>query len=141
MHPKEPKSFFFFLLISKSPLAGCPEKFWWVFRSVDMPECLVLEVHIIYQNTKSQFRVNCSQSNDFDVEAGLHQGSLLNPLFSSPFLLEAFSREFRTGCVWDFLDADDIVIPIKIMDESLLKMDLWRKTPRFQRNLSELGKD
>lgn len=89
-----------------------------------MAECLVLEAHTIYQNIKNEFSVNCSYSDEFDVQVGIHQDSLLNSFLSSPFRLEALSQKFRTGCPWDFLDADDMVIPIKIMDESLLKMDL-----------------
>ena len=37
--------------------------------------------------------------------------------------------------------ANDLVMFINTMAESLLKMDLWTKTPRCQRNLSKLGKD
>ena len=86
-------------------------------------------------------QVNYSYSDVFDVQVGVHQGVVLNPLLSSPFVLEALSQDFRTGCPLEAFCADDLVKRINTMDEPLLKMDLWRKTPRCQRNLSEFGKD
>ena len=57
---KNQNLFFIFVDLEES-FGRVPRKvLWWVLQSVDMPECLVLEVHIIYQNTKSQFKVNCS---------------------------------------------------------------------------------
>ena len=42
----------------------------------------------------------------FGVEVGVHQGSALSPLLFS-IMLAALSREFRTGCPWELLYADD----------------------------------
>ena len=40
---------------------------------------------------------------------GVHQGSVLSPLLFI-IVLEALSREFRTGCPWELLYADDLMI-------------------------------
>ena len=41
--------------------------------------------------------------------------------------MEALSREFQTGCPWELLYADDLVIIADTMDELLYKLDLWKK--------------
>ena len=60
------------------------------------------------------------------VHVGVHQGSVLSPLLFV-IVLEALSREFRTGCPCECLYADDLVIIADTMDELLYKLDLWKK--------------
>ena len=48
-------------------------------------------------------------SDKFEVKVGVHQGSVLSPLLFI-MVLEALSLEFRTGCQWELLHADDLVI-------------------------------
>ena len=71
-------------------------------------------------------------SDVFKVQEGIHQGSVLSSL---PFVvvLEASSWEFETGCPWELLYADDLVITAGTMDELLYKLDLWKKTSGNQR--------
>ena len=83
-------------------------------------------VQIMYQNARSHVRINNSYSDVFNVQAGVHQGSLLSP-FLSIIVLEALSREFQTDCSWQLLYADDLVIIADTMDELLYKLDLWKK--------------
>ena len=63
----------------------------------------------MYNNTRSRFRVNNIYSDEFGVKVGVHQGSVLSPLLFV-IVLEALSREFRTGTPWELLYADDLVI-------------------------------
>ena len=42
-------------------------------------------------------------------------------------VLEALSREFQTGCPWELLYAEDLVIIADTMDELLYTLDLWKK--------------
>ena len=53
-----------------------------------------------------------------DVKIGVHQGSVLSPLFFV-IVLEALSREFRSTLSWEMFD--DLVI----IDESLEEFDTW----------------
>ena len=46
---------------------------------------------------------------EFEVKVGVHQGSVLSPLLFI-IVLEASSREFRSGVPWEDLYADDLVI-------------------------------
>ena len=41
-------------------------------------------------------------------------------------VLEALSREFRTGCPWELLYADDAMISAGSMEELLVKLQTWK---------------
>ena len=66
-----------------------------------------------------------SYSDVFNVQVGVHQGSVLGPLLLI-IVLEALSREFQTGCPWELLYAGDLVIIADIMCELLYKLNLWK---------------
>ena len=56
---------------------------------------------------------------------GVHQGSVLSPLLFI-IVLEALSREFRTGCPWELLYSDDLMISAESMEELLVKVQTWK---------------
>ena len=56
---------------------------------------------------------------------GVHQGSVLSPLLFFT-VLEALSRVFRTGCPWELLYADDLMISAESMEELLVKGETWK---------------
>ena len=60
------------------------------------------------------------------VGVGVHQGSVLSPLLFI-IVLEALSREFRTGCPWELLYADDLMISAESMEELLVKVQTWKR--------------
>ena len=59
-------------------------------------------VQSIYKDVRSRVRVGDGYSEEFGVGVGVHQGSVLSPLLFI-IVLEALSREFRTGCSWELL--------------------------------------
>ena len=52
-------------------------------------------------------------------------GSVLSPLLFI-IVLEALSREFRTGCPWELLYVDDLMISAEAMEELLVKVQTWK---------------
>ena len=70
-------------------------------------------------------RVGDEYSNSYDVRVGVHQSSALSPLLFV-IVLEALSMEFRTGCLWEILYADDLMISAQPVDELLVKLRIWR---------------
>ena len=66
-------------------------------------------------------RVGDGYSEEFGVGVGVHQGSVLSPLLFN-IVLEAQSREFRTGCPWELLYADDLMISAGSKEELLVKV-------------------
>ena len=73
---------------------------------------------------RSRTRVNSSFSEEFEVKVGVDQGSVLSPLLFI-IVLEALSREFRVGCPWEILYADDLVI-LAEMFEGLISKTVFR---------------
>ena len=99
---------------------------WWALRKVGIPEWIVRMIQVMHQNARSQVRVNNLFSDVFDVQVGVHQGSVLSPLLFI-IVLEALSGEFRTSCPWELLYADDLVLIADTMDELLSKLGNWKK--------------
>ena len=88
-------------------------------------EWLVRIVQSMYKEVRNRVRVGDGYSNSFDVRVGVHQGSVLS-LLLFVIVLEALSMEFRTGCSWEFLYADDLMVSAHSMDELLVKLRTWR---------------
>ena len=56
----------------------------------------------IYANVRSHVHVGEGYSEEFEVKVGVHQESVLSPLLFI-IVLEALSREFRSGVPWEDL--------------------------------------
>ena len=80
-------------------------------RKLGIDEWLVRLVQSMYKDVRSRIRVGDGYSEEFGVGVGVHQGSVLSPLLFI-IVLEALSREFRTGCPWELLYADDLMISV-----------------------------
>ena len=80
----------------------------------------------MYENVRSRVRINGSFSEEFEVKVGVHQGSVLSPLLFI-MVLEALSLEFRTGCPWELLYADDLVLIADSMVKLIEKFNAWKE--------------
>ena len=98
---------------------------WWALRSVGVEEWAVKVVQGMYDNVRSRVRVNGQLSEEFGVGVGVHQGSVLSPLLFI-LVLEALSREFRTGVPWELLYADDLTIIASTLEECIEKLKVWK---------------
>ena len=65
-------------------------------------------------------------SAESEVKVGVHQGSVLSPLLFI-IVLEALSREFRSGVPWEDLYADDLVIIAESLEESVRRLLTWKE--------------
>ena len=99
---------------------------WWALRSVGVEEWAVRAIQGMYANARSQVRVNGHYSEAFDVNVGVHQGSVLSPLLFT-LVLEAISREFRTGAPRELLYADDLVIIADSLEECVARLMTWKE--------------
>ena len=91
---------------------------WWALRKLGLEESIVRLVQGMYTNELSCVRVGEGYSEEFEVKVGVHQGSVLRPLLFI-IVLEALSREFRSGVPWEDLYADDLVITWGMCQEAL----------------------
>ena len=98
---------------------------WWAMRKLGIDEWLVCLVQSMYKDVRSRVRVGDGYSEEFGVGVGVHQGSVLSPLLFI-IVLEALSREFRTGCPWELLYADDLMSSAESMEELLVKVQTWK---------------
>ena len=79
---------------------------------------LARTVQSMYTNAKSSVQVNSQYSPWFDVQVGVHQGSVLSPLLFI-IIMQALSCHFQTGCPWELLYMDNLVIIAETLDELL----------------------
>ena len=75
---------------------------------------------------RSRVRVGEGYSEEFEVKAGVHQGSVLSPLLFI-IVLEALSREFRSGVPWEDLYANDLVIIAESLEECVRRLLTWKE--------------
>ena len=59
------------------------------------------------------------------INVGVHQGSVLSPLLFIMFLV-VLSQEFRTGCPWELLCIDNLVIFGESVEELFQKLTAWK---------------
>ena len=89
---------------------------WWALRKLGVEEWIVRLVQGIYANARSHVRVCEGYSEEFEVKVGFHQSSVFSPLLFI-IVLEALSRECRSGVPWEDLCADDLVIIAESLEE------------------------
>ena len=68
--------------------------------------------------------VNGQYSKEFRVR--VHQGSVLSPMLFI-LVLEALSRQFRTGVPWELLYADDLAVMADSLEECIARLKVWKE--------------
>ena len=111
---------------------------WWEMRTIGVEEWIILTVAAFYKFAGSKVRVNGKFKEEFGVKVGVHQGSVLSPLLFI-IVMTALSRNFRTGCPWKLLYADDQVISTESINElvEIPSVEIWSRKPWFEIQLAE----
>ena len=122
---KDKKLFFAFVDLEKTFDCVPREVIWWSLRKMGVQEWLVKLVQAMYSNARSQVRVGDEYCKMFDVQVGVHQGSVLSPLLFI-IVLEALLRNFRSGCPYELLYADNLAIIASSKEELLERLKLWK---------------
>ena len=94
-------------------------------RRVGVEEWVIRAVKVMYENAKSCVRVNGQFSDEFNIKFCVHQGAVLSPLVFI-IVMEALSREFRVGCPWELLNADDLVLMSETLEDLKKKRTIWK---------------
>ena len=79
----------------------------------------------MYTGAKMVVRKVYGNSNGFEVEVSMHQGSALSPLLFV-IVVEALSREFRVALPWELLYADDLVVIAETEDDLIKRLNEWK---------------
>ena len=75
----------------------------------------------MYRNVRNRVRV----SDDFLVQLGLHQGSILSPLLFV-IVLEVLSREISSECPEELLYADEFTLFSKALEYLKERLEVWK---------------
>jgi len=97
-------------------------------RKLGINEWVVKTVQAIYHPPKSLVRLNGKYSEDFPVNVGVHQGSVLSPLLFI-IVMEALSRDLRSCCPCELIYADNLAIiaesTIELQRKLILSVETW----------------
>ncbi|KAK3530804.1 hypothetical protein QTP70_002831 [Hemibagrus guttatus] len=85
------------------------KELWYCMRKSGVAEKYVRVVQDMYERSRTVLRCAVGQTEEFNVEVGLHQGSALSP-FLFAIVMDQLSEEVRQESPWTMMFADDIVI-------------------------------
>ncbi|KAK3538421.1 hypothetical protein QTP86_001762 [Hemibagrus guttatus] len=92
------------------------EELWYCMRKSGVAEKYVRVVQDMYERSRTVVRCAVGQTEEFNVEVGLHQGSALSP-FLFAIVMDQLSEEVRQESPWTMMFADDIVICSEIREQ------------------------
>ncbi|KAK3532867.1 hypothetical protein QTP70_001139 [Hemibagrus guttatus] len=79
----------------------------------------------MYERSRTVVRCAVGQTEEFNVEVGLHQGSALSP-FLIAIEMDQLSEEVRQESPWTMMFADDIVICSESREQVEENLERWR---------------
>ena len=95
-------------------------------RKKGIPDTLARSVMSLYEGAKTRVCVDSELSKEFEVNVGIHQGSVLLP-FLFAVVVDVVTESSREGAISELLYADDIVLmseTIKGLRNKILK---WKE--------------
>ena len=82
----------------------------------------------LYTEACTVVRTDAGLSESFEVNVGLHQGSVLNPLLFSA-VMDVVSSEARSGLPSELMNADDLVLVAPTMEQiGTRRVAKWRSS-------------
>ncbi|KAK3545315.1 hypothetical protein QTP70_003668 [Hemibagrus guttatus] len=101
------------------------EEPWYCMRKSGVAEKYVRVVQDMYERSRTVVRCAVGQTEEFNVEVGLHQGSALSP-FLFAIVMDQLSEEVRQESPWTMMFADDIVICSESREQVEENLERWR---------------
>ncbi|KAK3553084.1 hypothetical protein QTP86_031352, partial [Hemibagrus guttatus] len=101
------------------------EELWYCMRKSGVAENYVRVVQDMYERSRTVVRCAVGQTEEFNVEVGLHQGSALSP-FLFAIVMDQLSEEVRQESPWTMMLADDIVICSESREQVEENLERWR---------------
>ena len=87
----------------------------WAMRKTKIPEVLVKSVLRLHEGAKTRVRVDSELSEEFEVNVGMYQGSVLSP-FLFALVVDVVTEFVREGALSKLLHADDLVLMSETID-------------------------
>ncbi|KAK3519034.1 hypothetical protein QTP70_016148 [Hemibagrus guttatus] len=101
------------------------EELWYCMRKSGVAEKYVRVVQDMCERGRTVVRCAVDQTEEFNVEVGLHQGSVLSP-FLFAIVMDQLSEEVRQESPWTMMFADDIVICSESREQVEENLERWR---------------
>ena len=101
----------------------------WAMRKKGLSEVMVREVMSLYDGAKTRVRVGFAYSVEFEVKAGVHQGSVLSPLLFA-IIVDVITENARRGVANELMYADDLVLMSEIMEDLKERFWNWKDAPK-----------
>ncbi|KAK3556372.1 hypothetical protein QTP70_008008 [Hemibagrus guttatus] len=101
------------------------EELWYCMRKSGVAEKYVRVVQDMYERSRTVVRCAVGQTEEFNVEVGLHQGSALSP-FLFAIVMDQLSEEVRQESPWTMMFADEIVICSENREQMEENLERWR---------------
>ncbi|KAK3510485.1 hypothetical protein QTP70_009155 [Hemibagrus guttatus] len=101
------------------------EELWYCMRKSGVAEKYVRVLQDMYERSRTVVRCAVGQTEEFNVEVGLHQGSALSP-FLFAIVMDQLSEEVRQESPWTMMFADDIVICSESREQVEENLERWR---------------
>ncbi|KAK3537397.1 hypothetical protein QTP70_008857 [Hemibagrus guttatus] len=101
------------------------EELWYCMRKSGVAEKYVRVVQDMYERSRTVVRCAVGQTEEFNVEVGLHQGLALSP-FLFAIVMDQLSEEDRQESPWTMMFADDIVICSESREQVEESLERWR---------------
>ncbi|KAK3574323.1 hypothetical protein QTP86_005094 [Hemibagrus guttatus] len=101
------------------------EELWYCMRKSGVAEKYVRVVQDMYERSRTVVRCAVGQTEEFNVEVGLHQGSALSP-FLFAIVMDQLSEEVRQESPWTMMFADDIVFCSESREQVEENLERWR---------------
>ena len=103
------------------------EEIWRCMRERNVPETYVKLITDMYRGCKTKVRSAAGESNRFNVDVGLHQGSALSP-YLFLILMDVLTEGVRKEVPESMMFADDIVLCGGREVDMTEYLDTWRKS-------------
>ncbi|KAK3559380.1 hypothetical protein QTP86_012790 [Hemibagrus guttatus] len=101
------------------------EELWYCMRKSGVAEKYVRVVQDMYERSRTVVRCAVGQTEEFNLEVGLHQGWALSP-FLFAIVMDQLSEEVRQESPWTMMFADDIVICSESREQVEENLERWR---------------
>ena len=96
----------------------------WALMKLGVDEWPIRTVMALYTEACTVVRTDAGLSESFEVKVGLHQGSVLSPLFAA--VMDVVSSDARSGRPSELLYADDLVLMAPTMEQFGSRVAEWR---------------
>jgi hypothetical protein len=91
---------------------------WWTLQKHKVSTKYITLIKDMYDNVVTSVRTSDGDINDFLINIGLHQVSILSPYLFA-LVIDEVTRDIQGGIPWCMLFADDVIL----MDESRMEVD------------------